>query len=143
MHGFHERPRDRVPGGERGMIDRTAGWIGEEAQLPAAFAANQRRVQAGFWKKFKRVASKLPFASDLAAAWFCAIDPVTPFRVRATLFGALAYFVMPFDVIPDFLVFAGFTDDASILLAAVTAVAVHIRPEHRQKADEAMKTMRQ
>ena len=120
------------------MNDRTATWIGEEAQLPAVFAANQARARDGFWRKFRRVASKLPFAQDLAAAWFCAVDPATPFRARATLFGALAYFVMPVDVIPDFLVVAGFTDDASVLLAAITAVAVHIRPEHRRKAAEAL-----
>lgn len=123
------------------MNDRTASWIGEEAQLPAVFAANKARVRDGFWRKFKRVAAKLPFAQDLAAAWFCAVDPTTPLKARATLFGALAYFVMPVDVIPDFLVVAGYTDDASILFAAITAVAVHIRPDHRRKAAEALKKL--
>lgn len=123
------------------MNDNTASWIGEEAQLPAVFAANKRRVREGFWRKFKRVATKLPFAQDLAAAWFCAVDPTTPFRARATLIGALAYFVMPVDVIPDFLVVAGFTDDASVMLAAITAVAAHIRPDHRRKAADAMKKL--
>ncbi len=123
------------------MNDTTASWIGEEAHLPAVFAANQARVRDGFWRKFKRVAARLPFAQDLAAAWFCAVDPTTPLKARATLFGALAYFVMPFDVVPDFLAVAGFTDDASILLAAIAAVAVHIRPHHRRKAAEALRKM--
>lgn len=123
------------------MSDRTADWIGEEAQLPAVFAANRARVREGFWRKFRRVAANMPFAQDLAAAWFCAIDPTTPLKARATLYGALAYFVMPFDVIPDVLAVAGFTDDASILLAAITTVAAHIRPDHRRKAAEALRKM--
>lgn len=123
------------------MNDNTASWISGEAQLPAVFAANRARVREGFWRKFKRVAAKLPFAEDLAAAWFCAVDPTTPFRARATLFGALAYFVMPVDVIPDFLLVAGFTDDASVMLAAITTVAAHIRPDHRRKAADALRTL--
>ncbi len=123
------------------MNDNTASWISEEAQLPAVFAANRARVRERFWRKFKRVAAKLPFAEDLAAAWFCAVDPTTPFRARATLFGALAYFVMPVDVIPDFLLVAGFTDDASVMLAAITTVAAHIRPDHRRKAADALRTL--
>lgn len=123
------------------MQEETASWIGADAQLPAVFAANQRRVREGFWRKFKRVATRLPFANDLAAAWFCAIDPVTPLRVRATLFGALAYFVMPFDVVPDVLAMVGFTDDASVLFAALTVVAAHIKPEHRSQAADALKKL--
>jgi len=123
------------------MKDGTAQWIGEDAQLPAVFEANRTRVRAGFWRKFKRVAAKLPFAGDLAAAWFCATDPTTPFRARATLFGALAYFVMPVDIVPDFLAIAGFTDDATVILAAITAVAAHIRPDHRRKAAEALEKL--
>jgi uncharacterized membrane protein YkvA (DUF1232 family) len=126
---------------EGAVNDNTASWISEEAQLPAVFAANRARVREGFWRKFKRVAAKLPFAEDLAAAWFCAVDPTTPFRARATLFGALAYFVMPVDVIPDFLLVAGFTDDASVMLAAITTVAAHIRPDHRRKAADALRTL--
>ncbi len=40
--------------------------------------------------------------------------------VRATLFGALAYFILPIDVIPDILLGLGYTDDA-----AVTADRLH------------------
>ena len=122
------------------MTDQ-ASWIGEEAQLPAVFTANQRKVRDGFWRKFRRVATRLPFANDLAAAWYCATDPTTPLRVRATLFGALAYFVMPFDVVPDVLAVVGFTDDASVLLAALTVVAAHIKPEHRKQAADALKKL--
>jgi uncharacterized membrane protein YkvA (DUF1232 family) len=68
------------------------------------------------------------------AAFYCALDPATPLPIRATLFGALAYFVMPFDAIPDFIVGLGYTDDAAILIAAFTAARVHITEAHHEKA---------
>ncbi len=67
--------------------------------LPATIAQNERIVERGFWKKLLAVAGRIPFADDAAAAYFCAADPTTPTRVRGVLFAALAYFVMPFDVI--------------------------------------------
>jgi uncharacterized membrane protein YkvA (DUF1232 family) len=121
--------------------DNTAHWIGPQAQLPAIYEANRERVEKGFWRKLKAVLPRIPFAHDAVAAWYCASDPATPLRVRATLFGALAYFVLPFDALPDFVAVIGFTDDASVLLAAVTLVAAHIRPEHRARAGEALRRL--
>ena len=119
----------------------TTRWTSAEMQLPAVAAANERRVRGGFWPKLRRVVGRLPFAHDLVAAWYCATDPATPFRVRAVLFGALAYFVMPVDAIPDVLAVVGFTDDASVLLAALTVVGAHITPKHREKAADALKAL--
>jgi len=39
----------------------------------------------------------------------------TPRHVQATLLGAIAYFILPFDFIPDMLPVLGFTDDAAVL----------------------------
>jgi uncharacterized membrane protein YkvA (DUF1232 family) len=99
---------------------------------------NEERVRAQFWPKTKRVAAHLPFAEDLVAAYYCAFDRATPLRVRATLFGALAYFVLPFDFAPDLLPLVGFTDDAAVLITAIKAVAGHMRPEHRIAARTAL-----
>ena len=50
------------------------------------------------------------------------------------LLGALAYFVLPFDFVPDMLPIIGFTDDAAVLATAIQVVAAHITPEHRNAA---------
>ena len=81
-----------------------------------------------------RVAAKIPFADDLLAAYYCAFDRNTPHHVRVILLGALAYFVMPIDVVPDLLPLFGFADDAAVLAAALKAVSDAIRPEHREAA---------
>ena len=107
-------------------------------QLPATIARNERIVGERFWKKLLKVAGKIPFAEDAAAAYFCAVDPNTPSKVKAILLAALAYFVMPFDVIPDFIVGLGFTDDAAVLAMALTLVAGQIKDEHRRRARAAL-----
>jgi uncharacterized membrane protein YkvA (DUF1232 family) len=93
---------------------------------------------ASFWRKLRRSLARLPFAQDLVAAWYCALDRDTPPYVRAVLAGALAYFVLPADAIPDVLAGLGFTDDASVLAAAITAVGRHMQPRHRTQARAAL-----
>ena len=54
-----------------------------------------------FWRKLQGVAASIPFAEELLTAYYCAFDRNTPTSVKATLVGALAYFVLPIDAIPD------------------------------------------
>ena len=99
---------------------------------------DEERVRRAFWGKARRVASRLPFAEDLLAAYYCAFDHTTPLQVKAALVGALAYFVLPFDVVPDILPLVGFTDDAAVLVTALRMVSTHMRPEHREAARRAL-----
>ena len=84
------------------------------------------------------MAASIPFTEDLLAAYYCAFDRDTPLPVKATLVGALAYFVLPLDAIPDVLPVIGFTDDAAVLATAIKLVANHIRPAHREAARNAL-----
>jgi uncharacterized membrane protein YkvA (DUF1232 family) len=91
-------------------------------------------LRRSFWRKIVRVASRVPFAEELLTAYYCAFDRATPLQVKATLVGAIAYFVLPLDAIPDMLPVIGFTDDAAVLATAIKLVASSIRPEHREAA---------
>jgi uncharacterized membrane protein YkvA (DUF1232 family) len=104
-------------------------------------ARDPESVRKRFWAKFKRVAARLPFAEDLLSAYYCAFDLRTPRHVQAALLGAIAYFILPFDFIPDMLPVLGFTDDAAVLATAVRLVAAHITPEHREAARARLKRM--
>ena len=108
--------------------------MSEYAADTAQFARNEATVRRGFWQKARRTLGRVPFTEDAVAAFHCATDSATPLRIRATLFGALAYFIMPFDAIPDFLLGLGFTDDAAVLVAAFTAARMHISDSHRRQA---------
>jgi uncharacterized membrane protein YkvA (DUF1232 family) len=105
---------------------------------PEPESTRSERVKSRFWSTFRKAARQIPFAEDLVAAYYCALDPTTPARVRATLLGALAYFILPFDIIPDFIAGLGFTDDATVLLAAIGMVRAHITSVHREAARRAL-----
>ena len=94
-----------------------------------------------FWRKLAAVAARIPFAEDLLAAYYCAFDRTTPLAVKATLVGAIAYFVLPVDAIPDVMPILGFTDDAAVLTAALRLVASHVTPEHHTLAQEKLRAM--
>lgn len=87
-------------------------------------------VNQGFWDKLRKTLGRVPFIEDALAAYYCATDGKTPIYVKAVLMGALAYFIIPYDVIPDFIPGLGFTDDAAILATAISAVRSALRPEH-------------
>jgi uncharacterized membrane protein YkvA (DUF1232 family) len=99
-------------------------------------------LRRSFWRKLGQVGAQLPFAEDLLAAYYCAFDHATPLQVKATLVGAIAYFVLPFDAIPDMLPVIGFTDDAAVLAIAINLVGAHILPVHRQLAREKLAGIR-
>ncbi|SOC37884.1 uncharacterized membrane protein YkvA [Rhizobium subbaraonis] len=98
----------------------------------------RQRVRKRFWPVLKRAIRQIPFSRDLVAAYFCALDPRTPARVRGILLAALAYFVLPIDGIPDFLAVVGFSDDIAVLTAAFAAIRGHVRQDHYDSADRAM-----
>jgi uncharacterized membrane protein YkvA (DUF1232 family) len=102
-------------------------------------AADRESLRRRFWLKLKRVAAQLPFVEDLLAAYYCAFDKQTPRHVQVSLLGAIAYFVLPFDFIPDMMPVLGFTDDAAVLATAIRLVANHITVEHREAARAALK----
>jgi len=98
----------------------------------------ERHVRERFWETVRRAVRYMPFAEDVVAAYYCAFDPQTPFRVRGILIAALAYFVLPLDLIPDWLAGIGFTDDMAVLMAAFSAVSSNITPAHRAAAHAAL-----
>lgn len=113
--------------------DTAYGDFGDEARAER----DERRVRRGFWPTLKRAAGHIPFADELVAAYYCALDRRTPTRVRVMLLGALAYFVLPVDVVPDILAGIGFTDDVTVLLGMLGLVRAHITDEHREAARRA------
>ena len=97
-------------------------------------ARNERIVRDGFWRKLRRTLGRIPFAEDAVAAFYCATDSTTPLHARAIMLAALAYFVLPIDLVPDALTVIGFTDDATVLATAIAVAGAHIKDEHRAKA---------
>ncbi len=118
-------------------MSSTAEW-NDDQRSREKLRRDEASVRKGFWKKLQKFAAKLPIAEDVLTAYYCAFDRNTPNHVRAALLGALAYFVLPIDVMPDLLPIVGFSDDAAVLAGAIRLVWVHIQPAHREAAREAL-----
>ena len=99
-----------------------------------ASLSKEDKVKRDFWPKLKATLARLPFAEEVVAAYYCAFDAKTPLRAKGILVAALAYFILPFDAIPDFILGLGFTDDAAILFGAIATIRSHMTEAHRDKA---------
>ena len=102
----------------------------------------ETEVKEKFFPKLARVAARVPLAEELVAAYYCAFDGATPLKAKGILIGALAYFVLPVDTIPDFVLGLGFTDDMAVLLAAFNVVRTHVTESHRLRARETLSRLR-
>ena len=116
---------------------RTTSWRREQSE-----DSRDETLRRNFWRKLGVVLAQVPFAEDLLTAYYCAFDRATPLPVKASLVGALAYFVLPIDALPDVLPVLGFTDDAAVLAAAIKLVTSHIRPEHRDAARDRLAALK-
>jgi uncharacterized membrane protein YkvA (DUF1232 family) len=94
----------------------------------------ERAVRHRLWWRLRALAAALPFAQEVAAAYFCAVDPRTPVGVKLALLAALAGFLLPQRLIPKMLKSLVVGGDIGLLLGALQGFAQHIRPEHRLRA---------
>ncbi len=127
---------DAPAGKATALVPAISDAAAEEAIRVDPLKAEQdaKVVLSRFWKKLRATLARVPFAEQLLAAFYAATDPATPFRAKATLMGALAYFIAPVDVLPDFIAFLGYTDDATVLFMAIRTVQGALKPEHYDQA---------
>ncbi len=96
-----------------------------------------------FWRKMKNSVKKA--GEEIAVmgikSWLAMADSNTSVRHKAILGGALAYFVLPTDMVPDVLAGVGFTDDMAALTLAASSVGNAITDEHEEQAREKLSSM--
>ena len=124
-----------------GIWEQAASWS-DFAALSRRITADEAGLRRAFWRKLKREAASIPFLEEVLTAHYCAFDRKTPLYVKVVLIGAMIYFVVPDDVIPDSLSLIGLADDAAVLALAFKAVSSHIKPEHRQAAQAMLARLR-
>ncbi len=99
--------------------------------------------EPAFWEKLKKIASKAGAKVVYYALvlFYTLIDPATPAKYKAVIAGALGYLILPFDILPDFMPFAGLADDWAALIAAVSYAVTSISPENKAKAREKLHSL--
>jgi len=88
-----------------------------------------------FWKKIGRFAKKAGIKVVYLALklFYATKSPATPAWARAAIYGALGYFILPVDLVPD-LIPGGYCDDLGVLIAALATVSTHITPKEEMAA---------
>ena len=120
----------------RAYLDKAR--VRAEDYVGADEARNEEAVREGFFPKAKAFLRLLPIATEVVALYYCLLDPRTPLWAKGVAAGALAYFILPLDAIPDFLPVVGLGDDLSVLSGALAAVGAFITDEHRARARQWM-----
>jgi uncharacterized membrane protein YkvA (DUF1232 family) len=114
--------------------DFRPGFWPDFAALSRRMAEDESELRQKLWRKLKREVASVPFLEDVLTAYYCAFDRNTPVHVKAVLVGAIVYFVVPDDLIPDYLPIIGYADDAAVFGMAIKMMSSHIKPEHREAA---------
>ncbi|MCP5175191.1 MAG: DUF1232 domain-containing protein [Moraxellaceae bacterium] len=96
--------------------------------------------ETSFWNKIKKAVKSAGQEVIEKALWlfYAAQDPNVPLAAKTTIYTALAYFILPTDLIPDFLPM-GYTDDLGVLIGAVSTVSMYITEEVKQKTSANLK----
>lgn len=95
----------------------------------------------GLWEKVKNVAKKAGLKVIYLALilYYTASADSTPKSQKGIIYGALGYFILPLDLIPDTIPVIGYTDDLTALISVVAAVASCITPAIKIKSQNKLK----
>lgn len=109
--------------------------MSENAQYQQAFTENS------FWQKLRRYAKSAgrEVVEKALLLFYAAQEEQAPRWAKATIAGALGYFIVPIDAIADLTPGVGYADDLGVLVLAIAAVASYINDDVRDKADAKMR----
>lgn len=93
---------------------------------------SESRLLGKLSKVAKKAGQKIVYAVMLL--YYVIQSPEISKGDKATIIGALGYFILPLDLFPDFIPLVGFTDDLSAILLALHAVWKNITPDVKAKA---------
>ena len=112
----------------------------QEKKMPdqAMIVSSQKHYsEDGLWEKVKSVAKKAGLKVIYLALvlYYTATAATTPNDKKAIIYGALGYFILPIDLIPDAIPVVGFSDDFAALLWCAATVASCVTSEIKTQAE--------
>lgn len=92
--------------------------------------------ESGLFAKIGKVCKKagIKVIYYVLLLYYVLINENTSLKDKAVIIGALGYFILPLDLVPDFIPVAGFADDIAALTACLHTVKANITPEIKKKA---------
>lgn len=83
----------------------------------------ERVIHKEFFKKVKQVNGMGPFIENLKQMYSKYVNENTSMQERVVLGGTLLYFILPMDIVPDFLFPVGYLDDAFVVQLALSRIS--------------------
>ena len=93
---------------------------------------NPSKLLEKLGKVAKKAGAKVVYAVLLL--YYALLDGDVPLKDKAIVVGALGYFILPFDFIPDMLGPLGYTDDMGALVLALKTIWTNITPKVKEQA---------
>lgn len=110
----------------------------EEKNTPNVDQYKEHYSEIGLWDKIGTFAKKAGIKTIyivLLLYYALQSDKISA-KHKALIYGALGYFILPVDLVPDLIPFAGLTDDFAALAAALASMAMSIDAEIKQRAKD-------
>lgn len=85
-------------------------------------------VEENLWTKVERIGKKISFAKDIKALYNYMTDPSVAWYRKSIVIGALVYFIMPIDSIPDLATLIGYLDDLGVITAVLKYLGSELIP---------------
>ena len=109
-----------------------------DTMYKAAFSA------AKFQEKLTTLGSRGTFEllEKAFQLYYLAKSPNVPLWAKGLVVGALGYFIVTPDAVPDITPVLGFADDLSVMISALAAVAAHLSPEIKEKVEKRLERLK-
>ena len=110
----------------------------EKAPIPLENNYEKHYSESSFWDKIKSVAVKAGYEliNKALQLYYAMQSPSMPAKDTAIVIAVLGYFILPVDVVPDFIPALGFADDLAALAWALKTISSNITPEVKEKAQQ-------
>lgn len=88
-------------------------------------------VEEKLWVKLEKAGSKISFAKDLVALYRYLMDSAVSWHRKTIVVGALIYFIVPIDSIPDIAPLFGYMDDLGVIMATLKFLGSELIPYYK------------
>ena len=90
-----------------------------------------------FWEKVRNIAKKVgeTVLRPVLTLYYILEDGKINMKNKALIIGALGYFILPIDIIPDFIAVLGYTDDLAVIFILLKQLQECNTPEIQKKVE--------
>jgi len=93
-----------------------------------SFEKGKEEVEEKLWEKVERTGKKVSFIKDIIALYNYLMDDRVQWYRKTVVVGALLYFIMPMDLIPDIAPLVGYMDDLGVITATLKFLGHELIP---------------